>query len=433
MTSATPDAATRPPTPDALVLAPLRALRFAAGRVGDIASVLCPPYDVIDEPERVELEARNPHNVVRLILPRDASDGADRYTVAGRLLAEWRSEGALVPDAAPALYVYEETLGTHVQRGLLGALGLVSPEANIVLPHENTMAGPVSDRLALTEATDANLEPIFLVYDGGGAASRLVAGIAERTPLVDVTTPDGIRHRLWALDDPGELAAVADDLSGRRAVIADGHHRYATYLRHQADRHAAGHGNGPWDFGLTFLVDASAFGPQVEPIHRVIPGLPPGRAAELAASGFTLQRVQGSVTDAESALAVAGKAGTAFVVTDGTDSWLLTEPDAAQLASALPADRSDAWRRLDVTVAHLYLVRSLWGLEDTEQTVDYRHDVASAIEAARSSGGCALLLNPTPVEDVIAVAAAGERMPRKSTLFVPKPTTGLVIRAFADA
>jgi len=84
-------------------------------------------------------------------------------------------------------------------------------------------------------------------------------------------------------------------------------------------------------------------------------------------------------------------------------------------------------------VAHLFLIREVWGLEDREDVVDYRHDVASAVAGARTSGGSALLLNPTPVADVAAVAAAGDRMPRKSTLFVPKPATGLLIRAFADA
>jgi uncharacterized protein (DUF1015 family) len=120
-------------------------------------------------------------------------------------------------------------------------------------------------------------------------------------------------------------------------------------------------------------------------------------------------------------------------VTDGTASWLLTDPDPDQLDDALPADRSAAWRSLDVTVAHLYLIRRLWKLDDREDVVDFRHDVPAAVDAARSTGGCALLLNPTPVADVAAVAAAGDRMPRKSTLFVPKPATGLLVRAFADA
>jgi len=418
------------PRPDGLVLAPFRALRYDPARVA-LASVLAPPYDVIDDAEREELAERDPHNVVRLTLPR-ADDGSP-YDAARRLLAEWRSAGVLRPDESPALYVYEERSNGHVQRGLVGALGLTPAEDGIVLPHENTMAGPVADRLALMEAVEGDLEPIFLVCDGGGAASRLVAEVDARQPVVEVTTSDGIAHRLWAVTDAAVLADVAADLVGRRAVIADGHHRYATFQRYQADRHAAGSGAGAWDLGLAFLVDGSAFGPQVHAIHRVIPGLSAADAAARAEGAFTVRPLSGSVDEALDALAKAGVDGTAFVVTDGSASWLLSEPNPAKLDAALPGDRSAAWRSLDVTVAHLFLIKDVWQLEDREDIVDYRHDVPAAVAAARESGGCALLLNPTPVTEVAAVAAAGDRMPRKSTLFVPKPATGLLIRAFADA
>jgi uncharacterized protein (DUF1015 family) len=424
------------PRPDGLVLAPFRALRFDPEQV-DLARVLAPPYDVIDAAEQTELEARDPANVVRLTLPRDDAGPDSRYAAAGRQLAQWRDSGVLRADSEPALYVYEEHTSpaegdAHVQRGLVGALGLTPAEDGIVLPHENTMAGPVADRLALMGAVEADLEPIFLVYDGGGAASRLVADIGSTSPSVDVTTPDGVRHRLWRVTDPGTLAEVATDLRGRRAVIADGHHRYATFLHYQADRHEAGDGPGPWDLGLALLVDGSAFGPQVHAIHRVVPGLSAADAAERARTGFRVDEV-GGVEEACEALAKAGVSGASYVVTDGERSWLLSEPDAVGMSAALPSDRSKAWRLLDVTIAHLYLIRVLWGLEDREGVVDFAHDVPEAVELARAAGGCALLLNPTPVADVAAVAAAGDRMPRKSTLFVPKPATGLLIRTFTDA
>ncbi|HVT22259.1 MAG TPA: DUF1015 domain-containing protein [Mycobacteriales bacterium] len=426
-----PAASSSPPRPDGLVLAPFRALRYAAGT--DLGAVLAPPYDVIDADQQAELEARSATNVVRLTLPRDDAGPDSRYTAAGRLLAAWRADGTLRADADAALYVYEQQAGGHVQRGLVGAIGLTPAEDQIVLPHENTMAGPVADRLALMGTTEADLEMIFLVYDGGGAASRAVAEADREPPLVEATTSDGTLHRVWAITDPATLDAIAADLHPRRAVIADGHHRYATFLRYQADRHAAGEGPGPWDHGLAFLVDGSAFGPEVHAIHRAIPGLSPEVAAERAGKGFTVTAVDGDLDAALEALARAGKAGTAFVLTDGAASWLLSDADPAQLAAAMPAERSPAWKALDVAVAHAFLIRELWQLDDTEQVVEFHHDVPAAVAAARASGGTALLLNPTPVADVAAVAAAGDRMPRKSTLFVPKPATGLLIRAFADA
>jgi len=417
------------PAPGGLRLSPFRALRYAGVDGERLARLLSPPYDVVDEEERRNLEAADPHNVVHLILPRgDAGSPGAGYRAAAARLRQWREQGVLRADDTPALYVYEMQDGSARTRGLVGAVGLAPPEAGVVLPHEDTMAGPVADRLALTEATEANLEPIYLVYSGGGAASQVVAAYDEEPPLAEASV-GGVTHRVWALTEPDALRAVADDLRPRRAVIADGHHRYATYLRHRADRHADGSGAGPWDRGLALLVDASTYGPQVHAIHRVVPGLPLATAVARAAAGFTARDVPPG--SALAALAEAGK-GPAFLLTDGTRWVLLTDPDRRLVAEAVPADRSEAWRELDVTVAHRLLVDRLWELRDHEDVVGFEHDVPEAVQAARRSGGTALLLNPTPVEAVAAVAEAGERMPRKSTLFTPKPRTGLLLRAYAD-
>ncbi len=433
-----PDAAV--PIPPGLVLAPFRAARFTTAGP-DLAGLTSPPYDVIDEDGRTALEAAAEHNVVRLILPRDLSPAEpdSRYDRAARTLREWLDAGILIRDEAPALYVYEQEQDGHLQRGLVGALALADPDAGIVLPHENTMAGPVSDRLALTRATAANLEPIFLLYDGGGPASQVVAAAVTTPPIVDARTDDGVTHRIWAIDDPAQLATIAADLLPRRAVIADGHHRYATYRHYQAERHTAGDGAGAWDFGLTFLVDATANGPQVHAIHRAVRGLTLTDAVARAEGAFTVRRLTEAAGTATGTgrvdpavlldeLAKAGHDGHAFVISDGSGAFLLTAPTADLLARALPADRSAAFRGLDVTVAHLALITDVWGLEDKVGVVDYYHDAPAALAAARATGGVALLLNPTPVADVTAVAGAAERMPRKSTLFTPKPRTGLLIR-----
>ena len=444
------------PRPSGLVLSPFRALRYDTARAGSLSALTSPPYDVIDADGVAALEASSEHNVVRLILPRDEpGTGQDRYSRAARTLTQWRAEGVLVPDPSPALYVYEQAAPDgHVQRGLLGALALTPPEDEVVLPHENTMAGPVSDRLSLYTAVDADLEPIFLVYDGGGAASAVVASVDDggagstatdeaaggRTGgrpqlLVDETLPDGLRHRLWAVTDDAVLGAVAADLHGRSALIADGHHRYATYLQRQADRHAAGDGTGPWDAGLCLLVDATTFGPEVHPIHRYVPGVPVAELAERTSSGAQVRRLDLDLPAALLELAAAGQAGPAFLLASGdaTELQLVTRPDPAQLAAAVPPERSAAWAALDVSVLHAYLVTSLWGLPDDVEHVGYEHDVAGALAAADRTGGTAVLLNPTPVEAVAQVAGSGERMPRKSTFFTPKPRTGMVIRDHRDA
>ncbi len=426
------------------MLSPFRALRYDTAAAGPLSTLTSPPYDVIDADGVAALEQASEHNVVRLILPReDVAAGQDRYARAAALLSAWREAGVLVPDDQPALYVYElaepdrDGRPGHVLRGLLGALGLSPAEDEVVLPHENTMAGPVSDRLALYTAVQADLEPIFLVYDGAGAASAAVASV-DAGPLgpdllLDEVLTDGLRHRLWVITDTTVHEAIAEDLLPRRALIADGHHRYATYLQRQADRHAAGDGPGPWDAGLCLLVDATAFGPQVHPIHRVVPGVAVGVLATRAAAGASVRRLDGPLEAALSELAAAP--GPAFLLASGdaAELHLITDPDPEQLAAAIPVGRSAAWAALDVSVLHAYLVGALWGLPDDVEHVAYEHDVAGALAAAARTGGTAVLLNPTPVEAVAAVAGTGERMPRKSTLFTPKPGSGLVLRDHRDA
>src|ERR1700735_974404 len=214
------------------MLAPFRGVRYAEGRVSGLAEVTSPPYDVIAPDKQNKLMASDPHNVARLIMPHPAGAAGDRYRDAACVLEAWLAEGILVPDPVPALYVYEQvTAGADgspagadgspagwaalLQRGLIGALRLVPLDAGIVLPHEDVAPGQVTGSRELMEATQANLEPIFLRYDGAitpGAAARIVEQAAAcRRPLAQALTPDGLRHRLWAITDEAELAEVDAD------------------------------------------------------------------------------------------------------------------------------------------------------------------------------------------------------------------------------
>lgn len=417
------------PSTAGLVLQPFRAVRPTVDG-NRLAALLCPPYDVIDAPTRASLLAGDRDNAVRVILPEPADD-PERYATAAQQLQSWVDSGHYAVDETPALYVYELSDRTGATtRGLVGAVELRDPADGVILPHENTMAGPVADRLALMSATDADLEPIYLVYDGGGAASAVVAGAANSTPLAQATTVDGVTHTLWALVDASILAAVAADLAGRRALIADGHHRYATYRELQRLRRAE-RGPGPWDYGLTLLVDSTSYGPQVHAIHRVLPGI--GRAAAVAAVLEAGGRADPIDSPENGLAALDAIHGFAALLADDDGSVVVSDPDGTLAGRAQRPDEPAALGELDVSVLHRGLVENVWALEDSVDNVGYAHSVDEALAAARKVGGTAVLLRPTPVADVAAVAAAGARMPRKSTLFTPKPASGLLMRRFADA
>ncbi|HEV3290425.1 MAG TPA: DUF1015 domain-containing protein [Streptosporangiaceae bacterium] len=426
-----------------LALAPFRGLRYAQDRVSGLAEVTSPPYDVIAQDAAVQLRAADPHNVVRLILPRNGhGNPGGAYADAARLLRQWQAEGILVTDSQPALYVYEQARpgGEVLQRGLIGALQLTPPEAGTVLPHEDVAAGPVTGRRQLMEATCANLEPIFLLYDGdgtgAGAASQLAGQVAgSREPLLSIGTGDGIRHRLWAVTDPAEQAAAAGDLASRQALIADGHHRYAAYLQLQARKRAAGEGAGPWDAGLALLVDSAAFPPQIGAIHRTVPGLSLPEAARRAAVAFTVRPLPDEMTTGlpaiRNVLREAAAGGVAFVVAADGRAVLLTDPDPQAVAAAMPG-RSERWRHLSASVLQELLLGQLWGIADDEASVGVHHDAGQALAAAAGPpAGVAVICPPLSAADVREVAAHGERVPRKSTSFAPKPRSGLVMRSLA--
>jgi len=429
-----------------LVLAPFRGLRYAQDRVSGLAEVTSPPYDVIAHDTEDHLLASDPHNIVRLILPRQdahnprALNGAraePAYADAARLLRGWQDEGILVPDPVPALYVYEQTLaGGHVlQRGLIGALRLAPLGAGPVLPHEDVIPGPVAGRRQLMEATGANLEPIFLLYDGSGPATatgQITEQVRRGEPLVAIHTEDGICHRLWGVTDPAGQAAIAADLASHQALIADGHHRYAAYLQLQARKQKAGAGAGPWDAGLALLVDSTAFPPRIGAIHRVVPGLRAATAARLAEPAFTVRALPG-VTEQEAlaTLREASERHTAFLVAGGQEYYLLTDPDPDAAKDAMP-NRSDRWRALSAAVMQELLLGRLWQIKDDDQHVEVHHDADEALRsAARSADRTAVICPPLSADMVRDVAAHGERVPRKSTSFAPKPRTGLVLRSFA--
>jgi uncharacterized protein (DUF1015 family) len=356
---------------------------------------------------------------------------------AARRLALWRRDGTFAVDDGPALFVYDLAGEGQVStRGWVGAVGL--PATGVVSPHEATVPAAVADRLALLAATQADLEPIVLTYDGApAAADELAHHYATDEPLIDLLDGGGVRHRLWRVGEAGHVAAVRADLATRRAVIADGHHRWASYLGHQRSRATP----GPWDRGLALLVPTGAHGPQVRAIHRVVPGLALDHAVAGVSDAFHVDAIA-PPPDAGALLASA--VDTVVLLTDGTGWATLTAPDRERLLPApameAPAgpsaggagarsDRPADWRELDVALVDVGLVEDRWHAGDR---VLLRHSVESAVATARETGGVVVLLRPTTAGTVLDLAARGVLMPRKSTLFVPKPRTGLVLRCFAD-
>ncbi|MET9358928.1 DUF1015 domain-containing protein [Streptomyces sp. NPDC006617] len=412
-----------------LELTPFRGLRYDPDRVGSLAAVTSPPYDVVVRPDGLlHLESADPYNIVRLILPQAATPEA-RNEQAARTLRRWTAEGVLTTDPDPGLYVYEQRdREGMLQRGIIGALRVSDPAEQVVLPHEDVMPHVVADRAALMRATRANLEPLLLTYrgdDGTPATTALVERTAEQPPLLSTTTEDGFCHRLWSVTDPDTVARVRTELSRHQALIADGHHRWATYRTLRAEHPSP----SPWDHGLVLLVDTARYPLRVRAIHRLLHGVPVHEAVAALAGHFRVRRLGTSLDESLETLAKAADAGNAFLLAGDGAFHLVDLPDPGLLARTVPTDRPEAWRTLDATVLHATLLAHVWHVpDDSASHVSYIHDTAATVEKAERDGGTAVLMHPVREEVVRELARQGVTMPRKSTSFGPKPASGLVLR-----
>jgi uncharacterized protein (DUF1015 family) len=389
--------------------AAFRGLRYDPHLV-PLSQLIAPPYDVVEPAERLRLAARSAFNAVHLELPEpDLRAGMDRYQVAARLLSAWRRDGVLLPEETPAYYLYAMDADGHSTLGVIGALGL--PEADEegeVLPHEETLPKPRSDRLDLLRATAANLSPIW----GLSLATGLSGVLSPRgEPDIDVHDDDAVRHRLWVVEESAGRA-ISEAVASAPVVIADGHHRYETARTYQREvRAERGASPGGHDWVMALIVELSEDQLTVRPIHRVVSGLAePSDLIEAFAEWFDVVRAGDGSDRVAGAL---GEAGSLAVVT-AEDAWLLTvHPEAYEVAG------SD----LDSSVVAMALAK----LRRAE--VDHRHSWREAIEAVRTGDAqAAVLLRPPTVAQIAEWAHAGRRMPPKTTYFSPKPRTGMVIR-----
>ncbi len=428
---------------------PFRGLRYRPDVVGDLGSVLAPPFDVIDAAEQVKLHRRSPYNIVRLELGEVRPDDGpqdNRYTRAAATLSEWLRSGVLVRDERPALYVYVqefESGGRRLRRTTLFARLRLEPwEAGVVRPHEETMAAPKQDRLQLMRHLRANVSPVFMLYrDPERRVRRLLS--ADGVALAEAETPDGQRHSLSALTDSAALDAVSSALADEPFYIADGHHRYETALAYRDERRAqAGEWSGdePENFAFVGLTAVEDPGLALLPIHRLVrpPSIPQDLIQRLERLFNIAEVVHESgdgahVSHLVTRLADEGASGTAIgaLGLEQGRLHLLTPKDPAAARSLMPR-HSQAWQELDVNVLEYALLGEIVGLTgEAPGAIDFTEDPERAsreVEAGRWP--LAFLLNGTGVDQVLAVADAGERMPRKSTFFDPKLGTGLVLNPF---
>ena len=410
-----------------------RGLRFVPERVQSLDAVITPPYDVITAEERRALAGRNPYSMVRLILPEE-EDGLTRYEVAARYLDAWIADGILEQDRVESFYLIEQTFrdgagGERMRRGFLGVAKLPEADENYVLGHERTFPATTEDRVRLTEATRANLGPVFALY--ADRENRLDAFLAQtrgRPPDFSARTIDDVAQRVWRVPHDG---AVMEFFRGKRLYIADGHHRFQTarVYRDEMRKREQPTGLRPYDYVLMGFVSITDPGLLICATHRLM-AMPRGfeleRFISVAKRWFDVEPLETCL-----AQKVAAEPGCAIGVAIRNAGQYLLRLRLIDRVALLGVDHGPAWRNLDVAVLHRGVIERVMGLSGETPFV-YERDAAKALDAvARGDYGFAFVLKATSSDQICACAEAGEPMPHKSTYFFPKLPSGAVIHRLA--
>lgn len=437
---------------------PFKGILYNKEKIRDMKDVVAPPYDVISPAEQEELHKRHENNVVRLILGKESdSDTPDnnRYTKARDSFDSWQRDSILIKDAFPSIYVYSqeyhlgETEGFEKKRRL-GFIALSKLEdfgEGKIHPHENTLAKPKEDRLKLMQHCNANFSSIFgLFSDPSKRIDSVLKDYMRHSPLYDLVDDAGMRHTLWAIRDNRAIQIITSVMSDKQIFIADGHHRYETAINYRNEMRGKlpnFSGEELYNYVMMYFTNTNSEGLSILPIHRLVSNLSDfdkKKMVEKAGEFFNIEKLSFNESDEKavrkrlfSDMKERGEKEHIFGMYLGDDDYtLLTLKDEDVLDKLITNSRHPSWKKLDVTILHTLLIDKVLKISEKnlaeQKNITYTISGDEAIKDVKAGKyQIALFLNPTKIEEVKDVAAAGEKMPQKSTFFYPKLISGLVM------
>jgi uncharacterized protein (DUF1015 family) len=429
---------------------PFRGTRYNSGVIDDISSVICPPYDIISPEMELELQHRSDFNFIKIEhgqqLPSDTSDD-NRYTRSAAILQQWLKEGILKEDELPAIYIHHYCFTyndiVHERMGIIASVRLENWDKMIIRPHESTRGKPKDDRLKLLWALQANTSPVFAMFENHGNEMSFLLDLKEKEqPVIDLTSSDE-KHRIWAVTDPQATERISRVFSQIPLYIADGHHRYESALTYMKERHTCSPnatGNEGFNFVMMELVELNDPGLIILSPHRLVRGIHEPTLSKLRSRLTALfqieeiplnksnmpQQIDDLLTDDQTARNRIVLFGLAM------DSLLLLElKDPVTAGKMVPYFHSELYKSLDVSIVdHIILEEILALTSDREESsLAFNHSTTGTMNDILSHKyQLAFFLGPVKTETIKEIADIGDRMPRKSTYFYPKPPSGLVFR-----
>lgn len=421
---------------------PFKAIRYNQEKV-KIENVIAPPYDVISPEQQDGYYAKDPFNIIRLILGREE----DRYSAATQTYSAWQELRILIRDTTPAIYplvqIFKTTEGNTVQRkGFIALCRLEEFEKKIVLPHEKTLSKAKEDRFKLFKATNSNFSQVFSLYsDPGKKIDALVNPIHNTQPIIDVEF-ESVRNKLWSIVDEQVIAKIAEELQPKQVLIADGHHRYETglayrdFMKSQNPNHT---GNELYNYIMMFFTNLDDEGLVIYPTHRVLHSLSLYEGEKLIAAlqkDFAVHTFPTPQMMMD-ALKQQRRYSYGMISKHSSKFFVITLKSVSSINTLVPENLPPEVKELDVVLLHHYIIRQLLGVSQEAQekklNIHYLQNVHNCVdEIARGESQVAFIVNPTRIEQVRAVAKAGHTMPQKSTFFYPKLVSGLVLNKMTE-
>ena len=415
-----------------------KGLRFNTEKSGDISTVVCPPYDIISEEQRLEYIKENEYNIIRLELPK----GDNPYNNAKTILDEWLENGILTREESNAVYIYEEEFTAYGKqykvKGCIVRVKIEEFEKGVILPHEFTLSKAKEDRFNLMKATNCNFSQIYALYsDEENKTISKLDKLSSGNPDIELTDSDGVIHRMWIVTNEEDVNAICGDFTDRKLFIADGHHRYETALNYRnycRENGLAKEGDAV-DYQMMMLVNMEHPGLVVFPTHRIVRDLASFDKQEVLSACeeyFDITEYD-SINNIESVLTELYNSNEkAFGMYCGEGKWTLLVLKTLDTMAVLLPNVSKASQGLDVSVLHTLILEKLMGIDAENMAkqinLTYVKQIDNAVKSVdNGTADCAFILNPTKISEICDVSSAGEKMPQKSTYFYPKLITGLVI------
>jgi len=404
---------------------PFRGLLYDVSKVS-IGEVVAPPYDIITDEGSGSLCRQSPYNIVRIDFGKEEpgdNEAENRYTRARGYLDAWTKGGILTRSDMPSFYAYEMIYTIDgVRKRLPGFLCLAKLEElgkGSIHPHECTHSNPKEDRLNLLRACEANTSPIFSLYrSSGDGISSILSTRTLTKPYLQAADSSGNVHRLWPIDQTGDIGIMEQELADKAIFIADGHHRYETSLEYQTQmlvKKASASGEKPYDYTLMFLANLKDEGITILPTHRLVKEIPKD-IHRMISRYFTVETI---TSDFDIRKKLSGRKNAFGFFLRQEKAWRILSYRGRNLSEFHPD-----LREIDVIILHELIFKKI--LPDVE--IGYEMDITKALDRVnRGEYAAGFFLNPTRVEDVEKSAFFSMRMPPKSTYFYPKLLTGLVL------